>query len=205
MELPKKDKYGNSYVSYSQLSLFKRSESDYYEQYIMKKPFEGNAYTDFGSKVGEALENNMFDNFTEIEANVLKKVTRLDEFEKKVILKYEGFYVLGFIDTNKSDFSEIIDYKTGGKNKESEYKKDSYTQLPLYALSLRQETGITPDTATVEFIRRNGNAFKGELLTVGNEEPISIDIDVSYQRLRNVYWETLETAKQIEQFYKKHK
>lgn len=205
MNLPKKDKKGNSYLSYSQISLFKRSKQEYYDNYILGKKFEGNEYTEFGSKVGEALENNNFDNFTSAETKVLKKVKRLDEFERPTFLNYEGFYVMGFIDTNSKDFTKIIDYKTGGKNKEREYLKDDYTQLHLYALSLRQKTGVTPKEASVEFIRRGGNAFRGEKLIVANEEPISIDIDINYNKLKKVYWETLQTAKQIEQFYKENK
>ena len=86
--------------------------------------------------------------------------------------------------------------------KEWEYIKPEYTQLQLYALSIRQETGITPTRASVEFIRRAGNAYRGQELTVANESPIIIDIDISLKVLKKVYWETLETAKQIEKFYK---
>jgi len=204
MILPKKDKYGNSYLSYSQIALFKRDKDEYFEQYIVGKKFEGNAYTDFGSKVGEALENNNFDNFNKEEKETLKKVTRLDLFERKTILNYEGFYIIGYIDSLSSDFNNLIDYKTGGKRKELEYLKPEYTQLHLYALSLRQETGITPKKASVEFIRREGNAFKNEKLTVG-KEIIEIELDVSYEKLKSVYWETLNTAKEIEKFYKLNK
>ena len=58
MNLPKKDKKGNSYLSYSQINLFLKSPKEYYEQVILDKPFEGNEYTEFGSKVGIALETN---------------------------------------------------------------------------------------------------------------------------------------------------
>ena len=203
MNLPKKDKNGVGRLSYSQISLFKRSKSEYYESYIQGKPFEGNAYTDFGSKVGEALEHNDFSSFKKDEQETLKKVKRLDEFEREVRLNYEGFYVLGFIDSNKKDFTEIIDYKTGGLKKEFQYSKPDYNQLCLYALSLRQETGITPVEASVEFIRRKGNAFRGQALTVG-DEVISIPVDISLERLKSVYWETLNVAKEIEQFYKEN-
>ena len=203
MNLPKKDKNGVGRLSYSQISLFKRSKSEYYESYIQGKPFEGNAYTDFGSKVGEALEHNDFSSFKKDEQETLKKVKRLDEFEREVRLNYEGFYVLGFIDSNKKDFTEIIDYKTGGLKKEFQYSKPDYNQLCLYALSLRQETGITPVEASVEFIRRKGNAFRGQALTVG-DEVISIPVDISLERLKSVYWDTLNVAKEIEQFYKEN-
>lgn len=204
MDLPKKDKNGKSYLSYSQISLFKRSQQEYFDRYIIGEKFEGNEYTDFGSKVGEALETNNFEEFNSQEEETLKKVTRLDEFERPTFLNYDGFYIMGFIDTNKKDFSRIIDYKTGGRNKEKEYLKDEYIQLHLYALSLRQEKGITPIEASVEFIRREGNAFRGEELTVGTEV-INIEIDISYKRLKDVYWETLNTAKEIEKFYKLNK
>lgn len=206
MELPRKDQEGFYYVSYSQLALFKRNKDEYYENYILGKKFEGNEYTDFGGKVGAALELGRFNEFSKQETEILKKVTRLDEFERKTTLNYkEGFYVLGFIDTNSKDFTRIIDYKTGGLKKEDQYKSKDYTQLQIYALSLRQETGVTPEKASVEFIRRGGNAFKGEKLIVKNEDPIEIPIDVSYERLKEVYWDTLETTKQISKFYKQHK
>ena len=204
MNLPRKDKGGISRLSYSQISLFKRSKKDFYESYILGKPFEGNEYTDFGSKVGEALEHNDFSKFKPNEQETLKKVKRLDEFEREVRLNYEGFYVLGYIDSNKKDLTHIIDYKTGGVNKEYQYAEPDYTQLCLYALSLRQETGITPSLASVEFIRRKGNAFRGEALTVG-DEVISIPVDISLERLKIVYWDTLNVAKQIEKFYLENK
>ena len=204
MNLPKKDKYGVSRLSYSQISLFKRDKDEYYQNYIVGKPFKGNEYTDFGSKVGEALEYNNFDSFKKPEQETLKKVVRLDEFERMVKLKYEGFYIIGFVDTNSKDFSRIIDYKTGGLKKEFQYAKPDYTQLCLYALSLRQETGITPSLASVEFIRRKGNAFRGQALTVG-EEVISIPVDICLERLTHVYWDTLKTAKEIEKFYEANK
>jgi len=204
MNLQRKDKEGISRLSYSQIGLFKRSKKEYYENYILGKKFEGNEYTDFGSKVGEALEHHDFSKFKPTEQETLKNLKRLDEFEREVRLNYEGFYVLGFIDSNKSNLTEIIDYKTGGVKKEFQYAEQDYTQLCLYALSLRQETGITPSLASVEFIRRKGNAFRGQALTVG-DEVISIPVDISLERLKTVYWDTLNAAKQIEKFYLENK
>ena len=58
--LPRVDKEGKCYISYSQHSKWKRDKKDYIKSYFFGERFEGNAYTDFGSKVGEALENNDF-------------------------------------------------------------------------------------------------------------------------------------------------
>ena len=200
MKLPRRDEQGISYLSYSQIQLFKRDKNEYLERYIKDIPFDGNAYTDFGSKVGGALEKGCYSEFTEEEAKVLSECTRLDEFEKQVKLKYDDFYVVGYIDTNSKDFKHIIDYKTGGKGKHKQYQEDDYTQLCYYALALRQEYGVTPDKAQVNFISRKGNAFRGEPLSVGSEQFL-IDIDISYNRLKKVYWDTLRIAKEIEDFY----
>tara|TARA_R110000850_G_scaffold225829_1_gene351226 strand:- start:43 stop:669 length:627 start_codon:yes stop_codon:yes gene_type:complete len=200
IDLPKKDKDGKSYLSYSQIQLFYRDKEEYYKRYILGEKFEGNAYTDFGSKVGEALEKNDFSKFNEMETGVLKHCERLDEFEKEVRIDFNEFYVLGFIDTNSSDYTRIIDYKTGGNGKDKQYYEPEYKQLCYYALALRQQYGVTPTTAQVNFIRRDGNAFRGEELAVGCESFL-IDVDISYNRLKAVYWEILKTAKEIELFY----
>jgi hypothetical protein len=205
MDLPRKDKYGNSCVSYSQLSTFKRSKDDFYNQYILNTPFISNEYIDFGKKVGESIEKNDFSNFTTSEKETLKKAERLDFFERKITIKYDGFYVIGFIDTCKSDFSKIIDYKTGGVGKHKQYCKNDYNQLQIYALGIRQETGITPIEAEVNFITRKGNLYKGENLYVGKGKIIKIDCDLSYNTLKKTYYEVLKTTKQIEKFYKENK
>lgn len=203
MNLPKKDKNGKSYLSYSQINLFLKDKKEYYESVILDKPFEGNEYTEFGSRVGTALETNNFEGFSEIEASVLKKVPRLDLFERMTILNYDDFYVIGFIDSISADFKTLLDYKTGGKKKELQYAKDDYNQLHYYALSIEQETGITPEKASVEFIRRGGNLYRNQPLIVADEFPISIPVDISRDRLDKVFNDTKEIAKEIELFYTK--
>lgn len=205
LNLPTKDKNGNNFLTPSEITTFIRSKEDYYNQYISKKPFVTNEYIEFGSKVGNSLECNYFGDFEEIEKNVLKKATRLDLFERKTFLKYDGFYVVGRIDTCKDDFSNIIEYKTGGAGKDKQYKEKTFLQLPIYALSIRQELGITPKNGSVEFITRGGNLYRGEKLHVKNVDPIKIEIDISEERIKNVYWKVLKTAKNINEFYKNNK
>lgn len=199
MNLPSKDKNGNSYLSYSQISMFLKDKEQFIKSYILKEPFIGNEYTEFGSKVGKALELDVYDNFTDSEIKTLKKVERLDIFEKQISINYDSFYLVGYIDSCSLDMTRIIDYKTGGKGKESQYSDINYTQLHYYALGIRQETGIKVKDASVEFIRRVGSLSSG--LKVGSEQPIKIKIDISEQSLKRVYWETIEIAKQIELFY----
>lgn len=201
LELPRKDKNGNSRLSYSQIKCFKENKNDFISRYIIGEPFVSNEYIEFGSKVGEALETNNFNNFHELEEEILRKVERLDEFEKFVKLDFGGFIMYGYIDSNTNDLSKIIDYKTGGKKKDLIYSKDDYTQLCYYALALKQEYGVIPEVAQVHFIRRGGNLYRNQPLVVAQENPIIINIDISEERLKEVYWDTIEVAKEIESFY----
>jgi len=205
MDLPRKDKHGENYLSYSQISTFKRSKEDYYNQYVLNVPFNGNEYTDFGNKVGESLEKNDFTLFNNKEKDILINVKRLDLFERKTILKYNDFYVIGFIDSCSSDFLEILDYKTGGNGKHIQYTKLDYNQLHIYALSIRQELGITPRKASVQFITRGGNLYKGDEFYIKNTQPKNIEIDISENNLKKVYWNLLKTAEEINEFYKKYR
>ena len=195
MILPKSDKDGIPYVSYSQIALFKRSPKEYKERYIDGKPFEGNIWTDFGQKVGEALELGEFSNLALHEQQILSQVTRLDDFEVEIRLEYDDFYVKGFIDT--TDYNTVIDYKTGGKDKELQYYDEDYWQCLIYALALRQE-GIIVEDSWVEFIRRVGNPWKGQQLTLSGEI-IRIPQDLS--RMDAVYEEIPKLVKQISEFY----
>lgn len=201
INLPSKDKNGNSFLSYSQISLFLKDKEDYKKRYITKEPFKSNAYIDFGLKVDDALVKNDFCLFKKNEVDTLSKVTRLDIFQRKIIIKFEGFYIIGFIDTCTEDCKKIIDYKTGGKNKELEYSKKEYNQLYYYSLGIKQELGYYPDKLSVEFIRREGNTYRGERLKVADEEPIRINYEIDSNYLDTLYNETILIAEEIEKFY----
>ncbi len=202
LELPRKDKEGNSYISYSQLNSWKRSKRDYIRSYFYGEKFDGNAYTEMGSLVGEALENNNFSAFNEKEQKFLAKVPRLDEFEREIKLEMSGFYVKGFIDTNDSMLTHLIDYKTGDvKKKKAEYESDDYTQLDIYAAAIKQETGKLPRKAHVILIDRTGNAFKGEDLVLGSQF-VTIKKKITNARVKKVMDDIQETAREISEYYR---
>lgn len=201
MDLPRKDSEGNNYLSYSQVSKWKDSKKDYIISYFFGERFEGNAYTEFGSLIGEALETGDFSEFSRKEKQVLKKVTRLDEFEREIKLDFEDFYVLGFIDTNDKDCKVLIDYKTGAMNKVSVYEADSYNQLGIYAAAIEQETGKLPESAHVELIEREGNAFRGEKLVLGSEV-VKIPQDISKENIESIKEVVKKTAEDISEYYR---
>ncbi len=195
--LPRVDENGEQYVSYSQIKLFKEDKTKYYKRYILGEKFEGNVWTDFGNKVGNALETCNFSEFNLFEQNCLTKVPRLGNFEYETRIQYDEFYVKCFIDT--TDFRTVIDYKTGGAGKDLQYSDPSYTQLAYYALALGQE-GYEPQEAKVIFIPRSGNPYKRQMLCVEGEHK-EIEVDISHHTLTDVHDDILENAKKISDFY----
>jgi hypothetical protein len=196
--LPRTDKEGIPYVSFSQLKKFHTNRNEYYEQYVLNKPFVDNPWAKFGRDVGTALETGDFTNFSASERKILSSVTRLTDFEVEVKLWYDGWYVRGFIDT--TDFECLIDYKTGGLGKDAQYYAPDYTQLQLYTLALQQE-GLVIDAAWVEFIPRVGNPYRGETLMVDNKPIKRIDMDISPKRLGQVRDETARMAREISEWF----
>lgn len=203
MILPKKDKQGLCYLSYSQVNSFLTNKKEFIKSYFYNEPIKFTAYLDFGKKVGGALEKGDFSEFTKPEQKILKTVRRLDIFEKEVRLDFPeyNFYLKGFIDTIDNKFTEVLDYKTGTESKIVEYQKDKYIQPLLYAAGIYQETGKLPNKAGVILIDRKGNAYKGEPLTLGNQV-WEIPLEVSKERIEYAKKVVIDTAHEISHYYK---
>lgn len=208
INLPRRDKEGNFYLSYSQMSMWKKSKRDYMRQYFYGEEDTKDflkPYGDFGSKVGEALEDNDFSGFTEEEQKFLKTIPRLEEFEREIFLQLDGFYIKGFVDTNTSPedgyVKKLADYKTGEISKRTaEYESDNYNQTEIYSAALEQEFGKLPDEAQVIIIQRDGNAFKGEKLTLGDKFHI-VDKPITRERIDQVKAECQAIAEEISKYY----
>lgn len=202
--LPRQDEDGRYYISYSQHDKWRTSKREYIRCYFFGEQFFGNVYTAFGDKVGIALQKNDFSEFSVRESRLLKKVTRLDFFEKRVELDLGAFFVLCYIDTCDKDLLEIIDYKTGDLNKEAYYRDDFYTQLVIYAAACKQTTGRLPKSAHVELIEREGNPYKGTPLTVG-KEIVKINQKITKERVKKATYDIIMSAINIHRYYKVYK
>jgi len=201
LNLPRRDKEGLPYLSYSQYTTWKKSKRDYMRQYFLGFRFKGNAYTEFGTKVGEALENNDFSEFTNKEAKFLKTVPRYDVFEYEVKLPMDGFYILGYIDTLSQDNKKIADYKTGSvATKEAEYASEDYHQLHIYAGGIKHDFGKLPEQADVYLIDRKGNAFMNEDLVLG-EEYKTVPKNIEQSEVDFVLAKVQKAAEEISKYY----
>lgn len=200
--LPKKDKKtGKQMVSYSQLSCWKEKFRDYVRRYFFTEKFNGNDYTDFGHKVGTALETDDYSKFSKAEQTTLKKVTRYDDFERRIEWHFEEFFVLGFIDTSTTIPTHIGDYKTGDPDKVTvKYESDDYQQLEIYSGAIQQETGKLPEEAHVFIIERTGNPYK-EDLKVG-KRIVVVTRDITQEKIDKVKEDVLNIVQEISEYYK---
>lgn len=205
LKLPRVDKEGFPYLSYSQYKKWKEKNRDYIRQYFFKEKEDNPAlkkYGDFGHKVGESFEHANFSAWDKEEADFLQKLPYYDEFEKEVKLQLKGFYVLGYIDSNKSDYTQLLDYKTGDIVKMTpEYKSDKYEQVDLYAAALKQMHGKLPKKGIVVLIGRSGNAFNGEELNLTLEAEI-INKPLSLKRCKEVSDNFQQIGEEISNYYR---
>lgn len=208
--LPRTDKEGVSYLSYSQATKWKEKQRDYIRQYFFGEKEDNPSlkkYGDFGHKVGEAYEHNDFSAWETDEANFLQTLPCYNEFEKEIKLQMpKGYYILGFIDSNTSPedgyVKKLLDYKTGIIAKViNKYESPDYKQVDLYAAALKQEYGKLPDEAYVVLIGRDGNAFAGEELTLSMEAEI-INRPILQERCNEVVEEFDSIAVDISDHYK---
>lgn len=207
--LPRVDKEGVPYLSYSQFNTWKEKPRDYIRQYFFGEKDNNpylKKYGEFGHKVGESYEKKDFSKWTEEEAKFLKSLPYYDEFERKIKLQLGGYYILGFIDSNtkvEDGFvKKLLDYKTGDIDKvEDKYSSGNYRQVDVYAAALRQEFGKLPEKGSVVIIDRAGNAFKGQELTLTGKAKI-VERELSDERCDRVIEDFKAEAEKISNYYK---
>lgn len=209
IKLPRVDKEGVPYLSYSQFTTWKEKPRDYLRRYFFGEK-DDNAYLkkygDFGHKVGEAYEKADFSKWSKEEAKFLQTLPYYDEFERKIKLQLDGYYILGFIDSNtkasKGFVEKLLDYKTGEIVKvEDKYSSKDYRQVDVYAAALRQEYGKIPKEGCVVIIDRAGNAFKGQELTLTGKAKI-VKRELSDERCDEVIGDFKEVAENISDHFK---
>lgn len=202
LTLPKKGKDGIPYLSYSQISTWKKSKKDYIRQHFFKEPFVSNDYIEFGSLIGEALEKGEFGKFSNEDRLFLSSIPRYDVFEKYLVVKRKGYNIIGYSDSVSNCFTKLLDYKTGDVvKKASGYESEDYTQLEIYSAAIQQQHAILPSDVSVVLIDRKGNPYKGESLRLGGKF-VTIRKEITQERVDKVLNEIDNIAKEISDYYK---
>ena len=209
--LPKKDKEGIPYISYSQANLWSDVKGyntgmdgkiEYMLSYFYKVNFPDVGFGGFGGKVGIALEEGDFSAFSTSEIDTLRKVERLDIFEKEIRIPFDGFYLVDYIDTCTEDLKYIKDYKTASHSSKEKYYTDDYKQLMIYAKGVHCEKGYYPERMNVEIIERKGNAFNGGIDALSLGENIWIvEKEISAEKIEEVAKYVEKTALEISEYW----
>lgn len=131
------------------MSLWNRDRESFRKRYYEGEPYISTPYTEFGNKVGGALETGeLFD-------DTLQKVPRYSEMEYKIEEEIEGVPFLMFLDSFDPESLSILEYKTGIKSKTGEepwnnVKVRQHIQLPIYTLGVAHKHGaFKPDITLV--------------------------------------------------------
>ena len=214
--LPRRDKDGNYYISYSQISTFKDKESynlkvlgkiEYMAAYFFGDSWPDSGFAQFGLEVEDYICNGAFaENFTAEERKVLDSIEPLGNFQVETkIWLFPNVYIKGYIDDSIPSLEHIRDYKTASMNSKAKYYKDSYIQLDMYAMHVLQETKKLPEKLEVCIIQRTGNCFgmvnRRDLLKVG-EQVWYHERETSMERINQIKADLRATVYEISEVYK---
>jgi hypothetical protein len=175
-ENPKFEKYnGLPKMSYSAYTSW--TSDTYRGSFVAAKflgiPDEGNIFTAFGSACGRYLETRNADNpevsmlLSNKDIEILNDVAIPEGsvFEREIVLMRNlgsmgAYVIIGYIDMNFKDEVEkncVVDFKTGGSTKSSEYGSDDYKQTRIYSFALETEEQEDIGYVGVELLHRKGN------------------------------------------------
>lgn len=142
-----------AYLSYSAMDLWTKDPETFRRRYYEGEPYLSTPYTEFGSQVGKALEKRDWDN--PVIAPVKGKVPQLSFPEKKLEVGVHGVPILAYLDDFDPVHLNILEYKTGIRDKDGNAPWDrvavrKHKQLSTYALLIREMYGwYNPDIKLV--------------------------------------------------------
>jgi hypothetical protein len=211
--LPRVDKDGVPYISYSQVKLWNEEKGfntglpgrqEFMRGYFLGEEFpDKGGFGTFGADVEDYITlRKGAEKFTDAELETLNKIEPLGVLQKEMVIQFDGFYLKGFMDDATPDLVKIRDYKTASNNSRKKYEEDSYWQLDVYALAVKKETGKLPKELEVCIIERLGNGFKGGrgAMTVG-QNIWYIPRKTNKERIKSVEENIINTAKEISEYY----
>lgn len=122
-------------LSWSQISSFRWSKSQWYSRYVLGEKSESSPEVEFGSMVDKKIQED---------PNYLPQVIRYPHLQYKLEYNFEGIPLIGFPDALCLETKKIRDYKTG-KNKWNKKRADETGQLTMYLFMIYRIHGIKPD------------------------------------------------------------
>ena len=204
MKLPK------PYLSYSALNAFLTASTrrSWIQRYIYKQPFFTSKEMIFGKRVSEALEST---NLFEVDDDLVEVITQVQTDETPelcLVLQQNGYYIIGYLDSCKDNYSHFTEYKTGkGINSKGEAvgwtqeKVDNHLQLDTYALLIYEAFNILPKCTLVWMETEDANV-EGGIRFTGRIERFEREFTIEdINRIGNKFY---DSALEMEKIYKYH-
>lgn len=156
-----------SYISFSQLKLWETDPDEYYRRYVLGEKWEGNKYTEFGSKLAQALESNKPCDDMGLE-HIRLFIPNFVAREFKIEAEILGVPILAKLDGFDPKKFEIDEVKTG--KAWSQRRVDEDDQLTFYSLACFQKYRKQPSIIRLHWAKtiedEEGNVkATGELKT----------------------------------------
>jgi hypothetical protein len=130
-----KDRFLKRPLSWSQLSAFEYSKSDWYDKYILGIETPPNPEMVFGKKLAKSIEDG----------KPLAPVTLLPKCEHKFEFFWEGIKCIGFADGfDPKTKRNLIEYKSGVKSWDYKRVRD-HGQIDFYLLGNYQTDKVKPE------------------------------------------------------------
>lgn len=140
------------YISWTQYSLFNRSESEYIRLYLDDEDGYSSKEIDFGKKFADALENDdlIGDPNTDM---VLSALPRHPEMEYEINTEIAGVPVHCRLDSfnPESGTKPLIEYKTS-KNEWTQRKADTHEQIDFYAAAVFSKYEVIPEPIQLVYV-----------------------------------------------------
>lgn len=195
------------------MSLWERDPMTYRKRYYEGEPYFSTPYTEFGNKVGEALETGkLFD-------PILENIPRYSEMEYEILVEIGGAPILMYLDSFDPETKKILEYKTGilgpgGRKPWDRLKVRKHSQLTIYTLGVKKKHGEwNPDvqliwietewSTRVHEVEFGGELFQSqdtELQLTGNIE--IFDRTIAEWELDRMEKKIINVAKEISQDFK---
>lgn len=201
---------GKFYISYSSVDGFLNYIEDFIKQKFVGLKLPDSIYASFGSYVGHALEHGKFPDenpygFTGQENfNIEAFRPEGAEYERMILIDMGEYVILGFVDrfTESKEGCQIVDLKTGGKNKEKAYQEDDYIQTVLYAHEIESK-GKKISSTDILFVRREGSHVNLPLKI--SEEQFFIPLEYNEKRVKYALAKVDKAVKEISEYWKVYK
>ena len=190
------------YLSYSALNAFLGASTRraWIKRYIYKEPFFTSKEMIFGRRVSEALESTNLFEVDEDLINVISQVQTEETPEVCLVLQQKGYYIIGYLDSCKDDYSHFTEYKTG-KTAWDKERVDNHLQLDTYALLIYEAFGILPK-CTLVWMETKDAKIEGGIEFTGKIERFEREFTVEYMdSIGNKFY---DSAIEMSAIYKEH-